>query len=308
MSEENKAPKLESSLDWVCENPIKSIAAILLVPFSGVQLFQLLMYFISHDEESRTMVGWWARSGQFGDQFGVVTCLLSVVTMILVYQTFKRERLANSSAHNAAVFAERERHFFKLLEVYSRSRDELNVLDSRTYFQSLDAKLMSLMNNSLANARSVNPDVESAANLESIIDNVDKLLQSGAEFYDETEFSECYFKFWVLFDYLERYMKAPKDSYELYRDILFSELLAKEVRLIILFHIRHLLVSGTEKQQVVTSAFRIFDGYCQLRGISSSNHSDMYKFMYDDKTMREIIARRPKRKYGLIGSVGARLG
>lgn len=305
MNEERNMSRLERSLDWLYENPLKSLAATILIPLATVQVFQLSMYFISHDPESRTMVGWWARAGQFGDQFGVVTCLLSAITMILVYQTFKRERSANVASLNATIFAERERHFFKLLEVYSRSKDNLVPHDPTAYFQSLATKLMDLMKDALANARAVNADVESYTNQEAVIDNIDKLLQTNATFYDETEFSECYFKFWVLFDYLERYMKEPGESYELYRDILFSEILAKEVRLLILFHMRHLLVSGIAKTEVASSAFRVFNGFCQLRGVSPSSHSDMYKFMYDDKAMREIITLRPKRKYGFIGKIGA---
>lgn len=98
----------------------------LLVPILINSVIQLIMFWLF----PKLAEDWFTAAGQFGDQFGVITCAAAMFAGYFTYQTLKSQREQSAKHDKDARQAEAERHFFKLYDDFREALLEERKWDS----------------------------------------------------------------------------------------------------------------------------------------------------------------------------------
>lgn len=73
-----------------------------------------VQWYLGYDQEGLT--NWFSRAGQFGDQYGFITCGAAVIAAIFSYRTYQSQKTELADERKRSAESDRERHFFILYQ------------------------------------------------------------------------------------------------------------------------------------------------------------------------------------------------
>lgn len=186
-----------------------------------------------------TTPGWLEAAGQFGDQYGFLTCLAALAAGYFTYQTLKAQRKQLEQQEIANLLEQRERHFFRLLEDFKDALEKHRWENSEPLGLSQGGTAFTLAE-VMRHAKEVQFDAENIQG-----DKPEKIQHfcehfSARDFISHYAFGQVFRKFIVLEKYLDTIMMASAPgTHNLYHQTLMAAMSQNEMRLLAFFWINY---------------------------------------------------------------------
>lgn len=219
------------------------LSILLTLPLIVPGFFRWLYFSAFPPSSGESAPTWFETSGQFGDMFGMTTCVVALIAAYFTRQTYLTQKKELQDERKRNEDANKERYFFKLHDdfkeslIKSRERDK----ESPNAFENDQTKgIARAVTDATKHAQECLLAAEAACN-----DKTERLQHfvtgfSARNFLGHYEFSLTFRKFLVAYSYLSNIMNvSPSGAYTLHHEILMSTMSENEMKLIALFWINY---------------------------------------------------------------------